>query len=77
MEGIVHGTFTSVWDGGYTVTTPCTVDMSTRQVFPDVYEGDALDSLEHLDGEYIEMNGEVYPVYPEDERAIDDFWYAF
>ena len=75
---IKNATFTSVWDGGYEITTGCKVDMETREVF-DV-EVAMLDiELDQLDYEYITLEGENYIVYNAEDGTdglkSTDFWY--
>lgn len=76
---IKNATFTSVWDGGYEVTTNCKVDMETREVF-DVEVNDNADDIEglnNLDYEYITIDGEEFDVINKDLNDVDvtDFWY--
>ena len=71
---IKNATFTSVWDGGYEVTTNCKVDMETREVF-DIEMREVDESLEHLDNEYITIDGEDFNVFSVDEVEDANFWY--
>lgn len=74
---IKNATFTSVWDSGYEVTTNCKVNMETREVF-DVEKAEVDKSLEHLDNEYITLDGVDYAVLnanEEDDIDKSDFWY--
>lgn len=74
---IKDATFTSVWDGGYRVTTDCKVDMEIREVF-DIKLNDNIDeieSLNHLDCEYITIDGEEFDVFSVDEVEDGNFWY--
>ena len=74
---IKNATFTSVWDGGYEVTTDCKVDMETREVF-DIKVNDNVDEIEnlnHLDCEYITIDGEKFDVFSVDEVEDGNFWY--
>ena len=71
---IKNATFTSVWDGGYEVTTDCKVDMETRKVF-DIELIEVDESLEHLDREYITIDGEEFDVFSVDEVEDGNFWY--
>lgn len=74
---IKNATFTSVWDGGYEVTTNCKVNMETKEVF-DIEMVEVDENLEHLDNEYITLDGVDYAVLNTDEEDdIDksDFWY--
>lgn len=74
---IKNATFTSVWDGGYEVTTDCKVDMETREVFDiKVNENiDEIENLNHLDCEYITVDGEEFDVFSVDEVEDGNFWY--
>lgn len=71
---IKNATFTSVWDGGYEVTTNCKVDMETREVF-DIEMREVDESLEHLDNEYITIDGDNFDVFSIDEVEDMNFWY--
>ena len=71
---IKNATFTSVWDGGYEITTDCKVDMETREVF-DIEMREVDESLEHLDNEYITIDGEDFDVFSVDEVEDANFWY--
>lgn len=71
---IKNATFTSVWDGGYEVTTNCKVDMETREVF-DIEMREVDESLEHLDNEYITIDGNNFDVFSIDEVEDANFWY--
>ena len=69
---IKNATFTSVWDGGYEITTNCKVNMSTKQVF-DVERAEVDDILDVLETEYITVDGIDYPVSCDKEET--EFWY--
>lgn len=71
---IKNATFTSVWDGGYEVTTNCKVDMETREVF-DIEMREVDESLEHLDNEYITIDDNNFDVFSIDEVEDMNFWY--
>lgn len=76
---IKNATFTSVWDGGYEITTNCKVDMETRKVF-DIEVNDNADDIEalnNLDYEYITIDGEEFDVINKDlnDVGVTDFWY--
>lgn len=76
---IKNATFTSVWDGGYEVTTNCKVDMETREVL-DIEVNDNADDIEalnNLDYEYITIDGEEFDVINKDvnDVGVTDFWY--
>lgn len=75
---IKNATFTSVWDGGYEVTTNCKVDMETRAVFDIEVSVGIEDFVNELDYEYITLDGKNYAVLnanEEDDIDKSDFWY--
>lgn len=73
---IKNATFTSVWNGGYEVTTNCKVDMETREVFDiEVNDSDNIEKLNELDREYITIDGEEFGVFSVDEVEDGNFWY--
>lgn len=67
---IKNATFTSVWDGGYEITTNCKVNTETKEVF-DVEKVD-IDNVDILDYEYITINGEDYSVSSNEDT---EYWY--
>ena len=71
---IKNAIFTSVWNGGYEVKTNCKVDMETREVF-DIEMREVDESLEHLDNEYITIDGKDFDVFSVDEVEDANFWY--
>lgn len=77
---IKNATFTSVWDGGYEVTTNCKVNMETREVFDiEVNNSDEIEGLNILEYEYITVDGIDYAVYNaedyKDRLEETSFWY--
>lgn len=75
---IKNATFTSVWDGGFEVTTNCKVNMTTCEVFDIEISVGTEDLVNELDYEYITIDGEDYAVHNvEDEDYIGgfNFWY--
>lgn len=74
---IKNAIFTSVWDGGYEITTDCKVDIETREVFDiEVNDNtDDIESLNSLDREYITIDGEEFDVSSADEVEDGNFWY--
>lgn len=74
---IKNAIFTSVWDGGYEITTDCKVDIETREVFDiEVNDNtDDIESLNSLDREYITIDGEEFDVFSADEVEDGNFWY--
>ena len=71
---IKNAKFVSVWDGGYEITTNCKVDMETREIF-DIEMVEVDESLEHLDNEYIIIDGEKFDVFSVDKVEDQNFWY--
>lgn len=81
---VKEATFTSVWNGGYEITTSCKVNTVTREIFDIEIAGDLVDDegdeLEILDREYVTVDGIEYcagSVYSETEgwNQNKDYWY--
>ena len=78
---IMYAAFTSVWDGGFAVTTKCKVNEDTKEVFDiDVSENTA-DYVNELDEEFITIDGQDYSVVSKeyldsDTEEIGSYWYA-
>lgn len=81
-ENIKDAMFTSVWDGGFEITTKCKVNTETKEIFDiEVSESNA-DMVEHLDEEYVTIDGTDYRavtaeyanLYPE-EMDDETYWY--
>lgn len=72
---IKNASFTSVWDGGFEITTDCKVNMETNEVF-DIEIAD-VDGLEILEKEYIVVDDVEYPVFQLSDITEEDneFWY--
>lgn len=62
---IKNATFSSVWDGGYEITTNCKVNTETGKVF-DIETAEADDSLDVLESEFITIDGIDYAVSNDD-----------
>ena len=62
--------FISEWDGGTEIETTCTVDVVTKKVF-NIKKAWVGDSVDVLDGEFVEIDDERFPVYPLDEYYDD------
>lgn len=75
MENIKEASFTSIWDGGIAVTTDCKVNLDTKEVFAIEKVEVAIEKLECLDAEWVEIDGEQYPVYNAEEPVSGEFWY--
>ena len=73
---IKNGTFTSVWDGGFEVTTNCKVNMETKEVFDIGVSEDTADLVNDLNYEYVTIDGENHFVsYNGDEDT--EYWYDY
>lgn len=81
-ENIKDAMFTSVWDGGFEITTKCKVNTETKEIFDiEVSESNA-DMVEHLDEEYVTIDetdyravtAEYANLYPE-EMDDETYWY--
>ena len=73
---IKNATFTSVWDGGYEITTNCKVNMETKEVF-DIELAEVDESLDILEKEYVVIDDVEYPVFQLSDLTEEDneFWY--
>lgn len=71
---IKNGTFTSVWDGGFEVTTNCKVNMKTKEVFDIEVSEDTADLVNDLNYEYVTIDGENHFVSYKGEEDTD-YWY--
>ena len=73
---IKNATFTSVWDGGYEITTNCKVNMETKEVF-DIELAEVDESLDILEKEYVVIDDVEYPVFQLSDITEEDneFWY--
>lgn len=70
---IKNATFTSVWDGGYEITTDCKVNTETKEVFDIEISVGTENLVNELDYEYITLNGEDYSVSNDSENT--QYWY--
>lgn len=71
---IKNATFTSVWDGGYEITTNCKVNMKTKEVFDIEASIGTEDLVNDLNYEYITIDGENYFVSYNGEENTE-YWY--
>lgn len=73
---IKNAIFTSVWNGGYEVTTNCKVNMETNEVF-DIEMREVDESLDILEKEYVVIDDVEYPVFQLSDITEEDneFWY--
>lgn len=75
---IKDATFTSLWDGDTAITTNCKVNMETHEIF-DIEVAEVDEGLEHLDSEYITLDGIDYAALnanEDDDIDKSDFWYV-
>ena len=78
MSVIKNGLFTSVWDGGFEITTKCKVNTETREIFDIEVSESTADAVNELDEEYVTIDGVDYSVANHDDIDEDDeetFWY--
>lgn len=80
FQAVTEARFTSVWDGGLTVTTGCKVNLATNEVFDIEVSEETADMVNTLDEEYITINGENYPVVSDEYMENDpeeesSYWY--
>ena len=71
---IKSATFTSVWDGGFEITTNCKVNMETREVFDVEMAEGTEDLVNDLNYEYVTIDGENHFVSYNGEEDTE-FWY--
>lgn len=79
-NAIIEAEFTSIWDGGFAVTTGCKVNTTTKEVFNIEVSTEVADMVNNLDEEYITIDGENYPVVSDEymENAPEErgsYWY--
>lgn len=79
-NSIIEAEFTSIWDGGFAVTTGCKVNMATKEVFDIEVSTEVADMVNNLDEEYITIDGENYPVVSDEymENGPEEqgsYWY--
>ena len=67
--------FTSVWDGGYKITTKCKVNMETKEVFDIEVSEDIADLVDDLNYEYVTIDGENHFVSYNGEEDTT-YWYG-
>lgn len=59
----INGTYNSVWDGGYVITTNCSINLATGVVTPELASEAESADVDVLDREYVEVVGQVFGVY--------------
>lgn len=69
----VTGTYTSVWDGGISLTSKCIVNLKTKEVtILESFDAD----VKVLEKEYITLDGIEYDIVrKEDKTSASEFWY--
>ena len=65
-DEIMDAEYTSVWDGGICITTPCKVNPATREIFDIEVSTDVADSVSVLEEEYVTVDGKKYPAVVRD-----------
>ena len=75
-NNIITALFVSEWDGGTQITTPCKVNLDTKEVF-EVELADCGESVGTLDREFIVIDDWEYPVFQISDitEEDDEFWY--
>ncbi len=69
QEDLRPAIYISRWDGFAELRFKCMVNMATRNVYSvEVISEDIC--VDHLDGEFVEIDGSEYPVYEENEYDI-------
>lgn len=83
-QRIVDAEFTSVWDDGVQISSPCKVNLDTKEVF-DIESADVdpedMAFLEETGEEYITLLGENFNVVCKDGldegETLDGYWYKW
>lgn len=78
MSVVKNGLFTSVWDGGFEITTKCKVNTETKEIFDIEVSESTADAVNELDEEYVTIDGVDYSAANHDDIDEDDkktFWY--
>lgn len=74
VENIIkNATFTSVWDGGYKITTRCKVNTETKEVFDVEKVVETADCVNELDYEFVTIDNIEYPVSCDKKET--EYWY--
>lgn len=71
MAEVVYATYTSVWEGGVSVSSKCKVRMRTGEVFDIECSGVDIDGI--LEDEYITISGIDYNVSDDPKATL--YWY--
>lgn len=75
---IKKGTFSSVWDGGTRIQTPCKVNLKTKEVYDIGISQGTGDMINELDYEEVIVDDISYPVTNIDDvdpETYEDYWY--
>ena len=72
-ESVVKASYTSVWDGN-SITTPCLVNLTTKEVFE--IEKSPVELRGSCEDEFVTINGSDYHVNGEDDitNEKDEYW---
>lgn len=79
-ENVIDAEFTSVWDGGIAITTPCKVNLATKEIFDINISIDNADAIDELNEEYVTIDDTKYPAieydyYDNDYKKDGYYWY--
>lgn len=69
-DEIINAEFTSIYNDGSSVTTPCTIDLSTHKI-TSILAPTELPCAE-LEEEYVTIDGDEYPALSSDDIVPDD-----
>lgn len=76
---ICDADFVSVWDGGIEVRSKCKVNTKIHEVFDIEISQENPDNFDVLERQYIEINGNEFPVFHKEELNETEqsllFWY--
>lgn len=73
---IKEATFESHWDGSTCISSPCKVNMDTKEVF-DIETASGIEGVEVLDNEDVVIDDVQHPVFRADEAGPNDYWYKW
>ncbi len=68
---IKYATYISIWDGEC-IETACKVNSETKEVFDIEQSGYTPDGV--CEGEYVEIDGQEFEVYPENLVGDNEYW---
>lgn len=72
IKNIKNALFTSIWDGGYEITSNCKVNLETKEIYDiDLIN---MEGLSIFEGEYVTIEGTEYSV-SQGNTDNPDFFY--